>query len=178
MLTKIFHSTLAVLTVSIFAVPTAYANQCFDLWVERNAIFKKNGYCFGSTLGKTYFGNSGCYTKNARLSSSERRRVSAIKRQERALGCRINTRQAYRGSGSDNRPAQSRQPSRQVVRSYSCSVSCLDQHASFGKQHQTVRFSVNAASHDSAYNYALQNHNRICNSQNMVPRFVSNAQCN
>ena len=33
---------------------------CDDLWLTRNLIFDRAGYCFGSVLGKSVFDNEGC----------------------------------------------------------------------------------------------------------------------
>jgi hypothetical protein len=54
----------------------------------RNQIYKNNGYCFRTRRARNYFGNAGCWTSNPRLSPAERRRVNAIRRVERAKGCR------------------------------------------------------------------------------------------
>ena len=71
----------------VYLSGVANANECVGLWIERNSIFDRAGYCFGSALGKGYFDNSGCHTKNPSLSSSERKRIAAIKSRESALGC-------------------------------------------------------------------------------------------
>ena len=68
----------------------ATAASCWDLWYERNAIFASNGYCFSTSLGRRTFGNAGCWTKNPSLTSWERNRVAAIRREERARGCNVN----------------------------------------------------------------------------------------
>ena len=62
--------------------------SCRQLWVARNAIYKRNGYCFRTRRAINYFGNAGCWTRNPRLSRAEQRRVDAIRRVERAKGCR------------------------------------------------------------------------------------------
>lgn len=69
-------------------VPEKREISCQKLWVARNSIFKRRGYCFKTQRAKAYFGNRGCRTRNPRLSSSERRRVKAILRKERRKGCR------------------------------------------------------------------------------------------
>ncbi len=61
---------------------------CNDLWVARNEIYARNGYCFRTRRAINYFGNAGCWTRNPRLSPQEQRRVNAIRRVERAKGCR------------------------------------------------------------------------------------------
>jgi len=68
----------------------AYAGVCFDLWVQRNAIYKANGYCFKTSKAINYFGNAGCLYDNAAtmpMSGADKSRVLAIKKRERQLGC-------------------------------------------------------------------------------------------
>ena len=78
-----------VLGSSLFAIPSANAASCYDLWYERNAIYADAGYCFKSSLGKRTFGTA-CSTNNPRLTRSEQRRVASIKKQERRKGCKVN----------------------------------------------------------------------------------------
>jgi len=64
---------------------------CQRLWVERNSIYKQNGYCFNTPRGVRYFGNAGCQYDDVGqvpLSGYERQRVAEIVAQERAMGCR------------------------------------------------------------------------------------------
>ena len=64
---------------------------CGRLWVERNSIYKRNGYCFNTTRGVRYFGNAGCQYDDVNqvpLSGYERQRIAEILAQERAMGCR------------------------------------------------------------------------------------------
>ena len=71
--------------------PVAHAQSCFDLWVERNSIYKRAGYCFKTARAIRYFGNAGCeYDDQADvpLSPGQRARVARIVRLERDLGCR------------------------------------------------------------------------------------------
>ncbi len=72
-------------------VPAARAQNCFGLWVERNAIYKRAGYCFKTARAIRHFGNAGCEYDNQAdvpLSPRERRRVARIVRLEEELGCR------------------------------------------------------------------------------------------
>jgi len=71
-------------------VSTAYAQSCSDLWVQRNSIYKRAGYCFKTSRAISYFGNAGClYDDEARLplSPAERSRIASIVGMERRLGC-------------------------------------------------------------------------------------------
>lgn len=53
--------------------------SCQNLWVARNEIYDRNGYCFKSRRGRAFFGNQGCWTGSARLSKLENRNVARIK---------------------------------------------------------------------------------------------------
>jgi hypothetical protein len=69
----------------------AQGDLCDRLWIERNAIYKENGYCFKTARAIRYFGNAGCVYDRERdvpLSRSERNQVARIHREERRLGCR------------------------------------------------------------------------------------------
>jgi hypothetical protein len=69
----------------------ARAQDCEDLWIERNSYYKEAGYCFRTARAIRHFGNSGCRYDNMNdvpLSRSVRARVAEIVRLERNLGCR------------------------------------------------------------------------------------------
>jgi hypothetical protein len=75
--------------VAAGALP-ARADECFDLWVERNSIYKAYGYCFKTAKAINYFGNAGCQYDNEGeipMSHADRNRVLAIKKTEQQLGC-------------------------------------------------------------------------------------------
>ncbi len=62
---------------------------CDQLWVARNEIYKRNGYCFQTARGRNYFGNAGCRTSSQNiLSRLERDNVARIKSWESQRGCR------------------------------------------------------------------------------------------
>jgi YARHG domain len=68
----------------------AIAQNCEQLWVERNSYYKAHGYCFKTQRAIEYFGNGGCSIQNEEdvpLTPRERNRIQQIKGQERALGC-------------------------------------------------------------------------------------------
>jgi hypothetical protein len=72
------------------SVAPARADVCFDLWVQRNSIYKAYGYCFKTPRAISYFGNAGCqydYEGDIPMSRTDRNTVAAIKKRERALGC-------------------------------------------------------------------------------------------
>lgn len=81
-------SGLVVASVAVSA--PASASVCFDLWVQRNSIYKAYGYCFKTSKAINYFGNAGCLYDNAAaipMSGPDKRRVLAIKAKEKQLGC-------------------------------------------------------------------------------------------
>lgn len=86
---KLFAISALTACLSLPALPT-YAASCADLWYDRNLIFAENGYCFSTRLARRTFRNFDCWTTNPRLSRSERRRIAAIKREERRRGCKVN----------------------------------------------------------------------------------------
>ena len=89
---RLMTGLLIVAGLLALAPPTARAQGvCQRLWVERNAIYKQNGYCFNTPRGVRYFGNAGCQYDDVNqvpLSGYERQRVAEIVAQERAMGCR------------------------------------------------------------------------------------------
>lgn len=83
--------TLAGLAGSVHA--QGYGDySCFQLWRERNGIYKGAGYCFKTARAQQYFGNAGCQTSDASalpLSAAERATIDAIVRVERVKGCNL-----------------------------------------------------------------------------------------
>ncbi|TLP69043.1 YARHG domain-containing protein [Parasedimentitalea maritima] len=65
---------------------------CNSLWLQRNAIFARNGYCFQSARGQQAFSNLGCRigvpAGQIPLSASERQEVQHLRSRETALQCR------------------------------------------------------------------------------------------
>ena len=81
---------LALATLGATAT-AARAQNCLDLWIERNTYYKQAGYCFKTARGIRAFGNAGCmYDDEAEVPLSERQRriVASIRAEERDLGCR------------------------------------------------------------------------------------------
>lgn len=68
---------------------TLAALNCETLWIARNEIYDRNGYCFQTARGKVYFDNSDCRTSSQNiLTPIERQNVAAIQAWERRQGCR------------------------------------------------------------------------------------------
>ncbi len=62
---------------------------CKSLWIARNEIFDRNGYCFRTAKGRNYFDNSDCSTSSQNiLTRLERQNVNLIVSWERRKGCR------------------------------------------------------------------------------------------
>jgi hypothetical protein len=81
------------LTVAITVASSGFAaaQSCDQLWYERNAIYKQEGYCFKTQRAIAAFGNAGCaYDLEAQvpLSPGERARIAAITQMEQAYSCR------------------------------------------------------------------------------------------
>jgi len=86
----IVAAVLAGMATVVFA-GSARAQDCDELWYERNAIYKRAGYCFKTQRAISTFGNAGCMYDNAEelpLTSRQRARIARIVRLERELGCR------------------------------------------------------------------------------------------
>jgi YARHG domain-containing protein len=84
MLAAIAATSLAI------TVSTAYAQSCYDLWVQRNSVYKVAGYCFKTPRAIRYFGNAGCTYDNEAdvpLSPNQRRQIASITEMEGRLGC-------------------------------------------------------------------------------------------
>ena len=65
--------------------------SCGELSYQRNAIYKRAGYCFKTTEQIRNFGNAGCQYDNQAdvpLSARERAEIGSILREERLEGCR------------------------------------------------------------------------------------------
>jgi hypothetical protein len=69
----------------------AQAQSCDALWYERNAVYKRAGYCFKTPRAIATFGNAGCMYDNEYelpLSPRQRSRIAWIIRMEQQYGCR------------------------------------------------------------------------------------------
>jgi hypothetical protein len=71
--------------------PAAAAESCSDLWVRRNAIWKRYGYCFTTPRAQAYFGNAGCtrdlQAARAAMSAQDRAMVENLQAREQAMRC-------------------------------------------------------------------------------------------
>ncbi|BBF93032.1 YARHG domain-containing protein [Blastochloris tepida] len=87
----IFAALAAGFVLGASTAPSFAQDVCQDLWVERNSIYKANGYCFKTSRAISYFGNAGCLYDNEAsipMSRADRARVQQIRALERQYGCR------------------------------------------------------------------------------------------
>lgn len=72
--------------------------DCDRLWIARNELFARNGYCFGSERGHRLFGAAGCRTSSQDiLSDLEKQNLLVIKAEE--------SRRCSSGSNANSTPA-------------------------------------------------------------------------
>jgi trimethylamine:corrinoid methyltransferase-like protein len=84
-LTTLLAATSVATTVSV-----SHAQNCQELWVERNQYYKEAGYCFRTPRAIRYFGNAGCRYDDegvVPLPRGVRNRIAVIAQTERRLGC-------------------------------------------------------------------------------------------
>ena len=87
---QLFAALVGVATLAAAVEPT-FADDCDELWAERNSIYKDRGYCFKTERAKAHFGNEGCKHDDegaVPLTDRDRRRIADIQRKERQQGCR------------------------------------------------------------------------------------------
>jgi uncharacterized caspase-like protein len=70
----------------------AGADSCDSIWLRRNSIWHRYGYCFATPRAVQTFGNAGCFRDldgvRAAMSPADRTEVEALVNRERELGCR------------------------------------------------------------------------------------------
>ena len=68
---------------------------CDDLWLTRNLIFDRAGYCFGSVLGKSVFDNEGCTPGVPELAEADQALVNRIRNMETEWECDVDSSQEF-----------------------------------------------------------------------------------
>lgn len=82
----------AVVLLSSAAAPArAQDGWCEELWLNRNLIFDRAGYCFGSALGQALFDNSDCTTQSPALDAADAEGVALIRAAEGRANCSVDT---------------------------------------------------------------------------------------
>jgi hypothetical protein len=72
-------------------LPLAASGACDDLWMTRNQMMDRAGYCFGSTLGQTIFDNGDCTGHQVQLSDQDTEIIQKVQALEARIGCRVDT---------------------------------------------------------------------------------------
>ena len=85
--------------VSAAQVSAAEVRQCEDLWMVRNLIFDRGGYCFTTPLGEALFDNADCTTSQPAVPAEDAARVVRIREIEAERGCAIDA--SARGLADD-----------------------------------------------------------------------------
>lgn len=86
--------TLALALLALTLAPSLARADCASMWVTRNMVADRAGYCFGSVLGQAVFGNQDCLGKDIALSPTDRAFVAYTQAQEAEFGCAVDTGQA------------------------------------------------------------------------------------
>jgi len=85
-------SGLSLMVTALLATPAAATPFCDDLWYTRNLVVDRAGYCFTSPLGRAVFDNRDCHERPLVLSPDAAAFLDRVRAQERAAGCRVDTR--------------------------------------------------------------------------------------
>lgn len=81
-----------ILTAMLFMLSAGTAvADCASMWLTRNMVFDRAGYCFGSNLGQSIFNNAGCIGTDVSLSAADRGFVAHTREIEAVFECQINT---------------------------------------------------------------------------------------
>jgi|JI6StandDraft_1071083.scaffolds.fasta_scaffold232716_1 hypothetical protein len=83
---KILRLASIALAAAVVAGP-ASAASCYELWYKRNAMYDAKGFCFKTEKGQLVFNNDDCWTSHPKFSSSQWKKINAIRKQEKAMGC-------------------------------------------------------------------------------------------
>ena len=86
-----FLTAIATLTALAGSGSASADPVCDDLWFSRNIVFHEAGYCFGSALGQTVFGNARCIGQDIDLHADMKARVEEIRQREADWGCAVDT---------------------------------------------------------------------------------------
>lgn len=83
-----FLTVVFLLLTPVTAVADAL---CDELWLTRNMVFDRAGYCFGSNLGEAIFDNSDCTTSSPKLDAQGDRIVAQVREVEGEFSCDVDT---------------------------------------------------------------------------------------
>lgn len=90
---RILILQLYTLLMSLFAAAANAGDDpvCDELWLTRNLIFDRVGYCFGSTLGQTVFDNEDCTTRSPSVDTPDQAVVALVREYEAEWSCAVDT---------------------------------------------------------------------------------------
>ena len=92
MVCRIFKPlSLALACLAPSLVPSLALADCASMWVTRNMVADRAGYCFGSVLGQAVFGTQDCVGKDIALTADDSAFVAHTAAQEAAFGCAVDT---------------------------------------------------------------------------------------
>lgn len=77
--------------LALMPSPVAALELCEELWFTRNLLFHRAGYCFGSTLGQSIFGNAGCIGTDVQLAPAAGAMVARLREAEADFNCAVDT---------------------------------------------------------------------------------------
>ncbi|PCH96947.1 MAG: hypothetical protein COB84_04235 [Rhodobacteraceae bacterium] len=80
-----------ILLFLILTNPAFAVDPCDDLWLSRNIIYDRHGYCFQSALGRAIFDNKACHKTPAELDKANAEKIAKIKAWEDELLCKMDT---------------------------------------------------------------------------------------
>ncbi len=75
----------------VFPAAAQEEPHCEELWLARNLLFDRAGYCFSTPLGQAVFDNSNCTETPAALDTRAADTVARIRAEEAVRGCAVDT---------------------------------------------------------------------------------------
>lgn len=84
---------IAAIVLPTLALPTPARAEAFceDLWIARNTMFHRAGFCFSSVLGRALFDTTRCTGTTPRLSPADAQMADHARWMEAELGCKVDT---------------------------------------------------------------------------------------
>ena len=82
------------LLVLMFLLPATSlkaASLCDELWLTRNAIYDRAGFCFSSELGKAIFNNDDCVPQIGNFDAKTQALIDQVHEEELRHQCNVNT---------------------------------------------------------------------------------------
>ena len=80
---------------ALLSAPAQALEYCDELWLTRNLVFDRAGYCFNSVLGQAVFDNTGCDAAGVTLSEADKALVAKAFLAEHEQDCDVDTDQDF-----------------------------------------------------------------------------------